>query len=88
MKRYVRFASAIIYAAVIAGCAVPPSPAVRAFGDNKFWITVEDMKYVIGTTNERIVVPKGFVTTRLPILGSRLYQGSGGPPVSRRNERK
>src|SRR6266542_1680861 len=62
MKRYVRFASAIIYAAVIAGCAVPPSPAVSAFRDNHLQITVEDMKYVIGTTNERIVVPKGFVT--------------------------
>lgn len=41
---------------------VPPSPAVRAFGDSKFWITVEDMIYQIGSTNERIVVPKGFVT--------------------------
>jgi hypothetical protein len=40
----------------------PPSPAARAFGDSKFWITVEDMVYVIGSTNERIVVPKGFVT--------------------------
>jgi hypothetical protein len=40
----------------------PPSPAVRAFGDNKFWITIEDMTYVIGRTNDRIVVPKGFVT--------------------------
>jgi hypothetical protein len=35
---------------------------VRAFGDNKFWIVVEDMTYVIGSTDERIVVPKGFVT--------------------------
>ena len=41
---------------------IPPSPAVRAFGDNKFWITVEDMVYVIGSTDDRIVVPKGFVT--------------------------
>lgn len=40
----------------------PPSPAVRAFGDSKFWITVEPMIYVIGSTNVRIVVPKGFVT--------------------------
>ena len=40
----------------------PPSPLVRAFGDNKFWIVAEDMPYVIGSTNERIVVPKGFVT--------------------------
>lgn len=40
----------------------PPSPAVRAFGDSKFWIVVEDMTYVIGRTSDRIVVPKGFVT--------------------------
>ena len=40
----------------------PPSPAVRAFGDSKFWITVEDMTYVIGSTTDRITVPKGFVT--------------------------
>ena len=42
--------------------AAPPSPGVRADGANKFWITIEDMTYVIGDTNERIVVPKGFVT--------------------------
>ncbi len=41
---------------------VPPSPTVRAFGDNKFWVTVEDMVYVVGQTQDRIVVPKGFVT--------------------------
>ncbi|SCW99242.1 Protein of unknown function [Pseudomonas sp. NFACC52] len=46
----------------VAGCVAPPSPAVRAFGDNKFWMTLEDMPYVIGSTKERIVVPKGFVT--------------------------
>jgi hypothetical protein len=47
---------------MVAACVAPPSPAVRAFGDNKFWIVVEDMPYLIGSTNERIVVPKGFVT--------------------------
>lgn len=41
---------------------IPPSPVVRAFGDNKFWIVAEDMVYVIGSTSERIAVPKGFVT--------------------------
>jgi hypothetical protein len=46
----------------IAGCQAPPSPTVRAFGDNKFWVTVEPMDYVIGSTNDRISVPKGFVT--------------------------
>jgi hypothetical protein len=34
----------------------------RFFLNNKFWITVEDMTYVMGSTNVRIVVPKGFVT--------------------------
>ena len=42
--------------------ATPPSPTVRGFGDNKFFVTVEDMEYVVGSTNDRIVVPKGFVT--------------------------
>lgn len=48
--------------AVIAGCAPPPAPTVRPFGDNKFWVTVEPLEYVIGTTSDRIVVPRGFVT--------------------------
>jgi Protein of unknown function (DUF1353) len=47
---------------MISGCQTPPSPAVRAFGDSKFWITVEEMPYVIGSTTEQIVVPRGFVT--------------------------
>lgn len=42
--------------------APPKSPLVRPFGNNNFWILTEDMTYVIGKTNERIVVPKGFVT--------------------------
>jgi hypothetical protein len=49
-------------AALVVGCRAPPSPAVRAFGDDKYSITVEDMEYIIGSTHERIVVPKGFVT--------------------------
>ncbi|TCJ15227.1 DUF1353 domain-containing protein [Parasulfuritortus cantonensis] len=40
----------------------PEAPVVRPFGDNAEWITIEDMEYRIGTTNEKIVVPKGFVT--------------------------
>jgi hypothetical protein len=62
MRQRLRLLVSVFCAAVIAGCQAPPSPAVRAFGDNKFWITVEDMQYVIGSTSERIVVPKGFVT--------------------------
>jgi Protein of unknown function (DUF1353) len=63
MKMQVQFLIALLFAATTSWSQqTPPSPAVRAFGDNKFWITIEDMIYVIGSTNERIVVPKGFVT--------------------------
>lgn len=40
----------------------PPAPLVMPFGDNKDWVTAQDMVYTIGTTTEKIVVPKGFVT--------------------------
>ena len=63
MKKQVQLAIALLCAASVSwGQQPPPSPAARAFGDNKFWITIEDMTYVIGSTNVRIVVPKGFVT--------------------------
>lgn len=41
---------------------IPPSPPFRPFGDNANWIVIEDMEYIIGSTNEKIVVPMGFVT--------------------------
>ena len=65
MKMQMQHLVALVFAATVCSSQsqqTPPSPAVRAFGDNRFWITVEDMIYVIGSTNERIVVPKGFVT--------------------------
>jgi hypothetical protein len=63
MSKQVQLLIALLCAATVSWSQqIPPSPAVRAFGDNKFWITVEDMDYVIGSTNDRIVVPKGFVT--------------------------
>lgn len=40
----------------------PPSPLLIPFGDSQDWIVAEDMTYVIGSTSERIVVPRGFVT--------------------------
>ena len=40
----------------------PKSPLVRAFGDNKFWMLAEDMRWTIGSSSDTIVVPKGFVT--------------------------
>lgn len=70
MKRCAKLAVLLVCATVVLVCVAavaecqqaPPSPAVRAFGDNKFWVTVEDMPYVIGSTQDRIVVPEGFVT--------------------------
>lgn len=63
MNRQALLVFALLFSAFAAGAQqIPPSPAVRAFGDNRFWITVEDMTYIIGKTNDRIVVPKGFVT--------------------------
>lgn len=62
MNLRARLTVILLVCAAVAGCQTPPSPAVRAFGDNKFWITVEDMPYVIGRTSDRIVVPAGFVT--------------------------
>jgi hypothetical protein len=40
----------------------PPAPLVLPFGDSVDWVTTEDMAYTIGTTTEKIIVPKGFVT--------------------------
>ena len=51
--------------ALMSSCSkkeAPPAPTVRPFGDNKAWVTVEDMTYVIGKTSDQIVVPRGFVT--------------------------
>lgn len=62
MRQRLSLLTLVACAAFVAGCQIPPSPALRAFGDNKFWIAVEDMPYVIGSTNQQIVVPKGFVT--------------------------
>ena len=63
MSKQVKLLIALLCAATVSWSQhTPPSPAVRAFGDNKFWIVIEDMAYVIGSTSDRIVVPKGFVT--------------------------
>jgi hypothetical protein len=63
VSKQVQFLTVLLCAVTVAWSQqTPPSPVVRACGDNKFWIVVEDMTYVIGSTNERIVVPKGFVT--------------------------
>jgi hypothetical protein len=61
--RHARLLAVVVVLAMMAsGCQAPPSPLLRAFGDSKFWITAEDMAYIIGSTSDRIVVPKGFVT--------------------------
>ena len=61
----VRLRAVFLAASAVALCGfmqAPPAPLVRPFGDNADWITVEDMEYTIGTTSEKIIVPKGFVT--------------------------
>jgi hypothetical protein len=40
----------------------PPSPLLIPFGDNHDWIVAQPMVYTIGSTTERVVVPRGFVT--------------------------
>lgn len=42
--------------------AAPPSPGVRPSGNNRAFILLEPMVYVVGSTGVRIVVPAGFVT--------------------------
>lgn len=42
--------------------ASPPSPGVRPSGNNRAFILLEPMTYVVGTTGIRITVPAGFVT--------------------------
>jgi len=52
-------------AVLVVGCQVIPSPDVRAFGDHKAWMILGNEKnrtYIIGNTEDKIVVPKGFVT--------------------------
>lgn len=60
VSRHTLWAIALI--TLLSACSPPPSPAVRAFGDNDNWIVLEDMVYVIGHTKDPIIVPKGFVT--------------------------
>lgn len=57
-----RILTVMICAGFIGGCQAPPAPLIRAFGDNNYFIVSEDMRYVIGTTKEQIVIPTGFVT--------------------------
>ena len=54
------FVLSYIIVVLVVGCA-PVSPLVRGFGDNKYFILGEDMKYTIGDTKDMIVVPRGFV---------------------------
>lgn len=55
-------ASAAGYSAQLAVEQAPDQPLVRGFGDGKYWVTAEEMSWIIGDTSEKIVVPKGFVT--------------------------
>jgi hypothetical protein len=62
MKTGKYFVGVVAFSAILGGCQAPPSPLVRAFGDNNDWIVAEDMTWTIGHTGETIVVPKGFIT--------------------------
>ncbi len=55
-------ASVLLLASLFSGCASPPSPAVRPFGDNQHWIVTENLVYRVGNSKDHIVVPQGFVT--------------------------
>jgi len=66
MIRSLSSSAILVCAAILAGCLAPPlappSPTVRPFGDNSNWVIVEDMVYIIGKTDVKVVVPRGFVT--------------------------
>jgi hypothetical protein len=62
MKSAFRLLMVLIPILLAVGCQTPPAPTVRPFGDNRFWVTIEPLEYVIGSTPDKIVVPKGFVT--------------------------
>ena len=51
---------------LLTGCPqaqqTPPAPTVRPDGANRNWTNIEEMIYTIGDTDDKIVVPKGFVT--------------------------
>ena len=40
----------------------PPSMPLLAFGDDHDWIVLKPIVYIIGDTNDHIIVPAGFVT--------------------------
>ena len=62
MATKIKRALLVILCLILASCAAPPSPSLRTFGDQRAWILLEDMDYVIGRTDTPIVVPRGFVT--------------------------
>lgn len=51
-----------VLAASLGTDQAPGSDLVRGVGNGKFWIVQEELEWIIGHTNEKIVVPKGFVT--------------------------
>lgn len=63
MSRATCFFILILVTIPVIAQAPPSPPVVVAFGDNKAWYVYRgNMFYVIGNTNEKIVVPNGFVT--------------------------
>lgn len=54
----------------------PPNEALLAFGDQRAWILLNDIRYSIGNTGIELVVPSGFVTD-LASIPSMFW----GPPL-------
>lgn len=54
----------------------PPNQPLLAFGDQRDWIVLAPVEYVIGDTDQKIVVPAGFVTD-LASIPPKLW----GPPL-------
>jgi len=63
----------------VAGCATIPTPKIDPDRDDYFGIVTEPLVWKIGNTNERIVVPAGFVTDYASIPpGVRIFIGRRG----------
>lgn len=82
MKKFKIFLLATIVLAPINSSAIlPPAnpPAMSPFGDGKWWVLTQPLKYRIGISNEIIIVPRGFVTdlTSVPRFFWAMFPSTG-----------
>ncbi len=52
----------LLMISLLCSCAVQQSPTLQPFSDVEYWIVRGPLVYEIGNTNEKIIVPAGFVT--------------------------